>query len=117
LMNLVFIGPLAHAGLALSIGLASLVNAGFLYRGLRRIGAYTPAPGWRSFWLKMLSALAAMGLVLYFGAQVPGDWLQMGTLSRILHLGWLVPAGAGAYFAVLFALGFRLRDFSRRAAS
>jgi putative peptidoglycan lipid II flippase len=117
LMNLVFIGPLAHAGLALSIGLASLVNAGFLYRGLRRIGAYTPAPGWRSFWLKMLSALAAMGLVLYFGAQVPGDWLQMNTLSRILHLGWLVPAGAGAYFAVLFALGFRLRDFSRRAAS
>lgn len=117
LMNLVFIGPLAHAGLALSIGLASLVNAGFLYRGLRRIGAYTPAPGWRSFWLKMLSALVAMGLVLYFGAQVPGDWLQMNTLSRILHLGWLVPAGAGAYFAVLFALGFRLRDFSRRAAS
>lgn len=117
LMNLVFIGPLAHAGLALSIGLASLVNAGFLYRGLRRIGAYTPAPGWRSFWLKMLSALAAMGLVLYFGARLPGDWLQMNTLSRILHLGWLVPAGAGAYFAVLFALGFRLRDFSRRAAS
>jgi putative peptidoglycan lipid II flippase len=117
LMNLVFIGPLAHAGLALSIGLASLVNAGFLYRGLRRIGAYTPAPGWRSFWLKMLSALAAMGLVLYFGARVPGDWLQMNTLSRILHLGWLVPAGAGTYFAVLFALGFRLRDFSRRAAS
>ncbi|MBL8468353.1 murein biosynthesis integral membrane protein MurJ [Methyloversatilis discipulorum] len=117
LMNLVFIGPLAHAGLALSIGLASLVNAGFLYRGLRRIGAYTPAPGWRSFWLKMLSALAAMGVVLYFGARVPGDWLQMATLSRILHLCWLVPAGAGAYFAVLFALGFRLRDFSRRAAS
>jgi putative peptidoglycan lipid II flippase len=117
LMNLVFIGPLAHAGLALSIGLASLVNAGFLYHGLRRIGAYTPAPGWRSFWLKILSALVAMGLVLYFGAQVPGDWLQMNTLSRILHLGWLVPAGAGAYFAVLFALGFRLRDFSRRAAS
>ncbi|WP_019917601.1 murein biosynthesis integral membrane protein MurJ [Methyloversatilis discipulorum] len=117
LMNLVFIGPLAHAGLALSIGLASLVNAGFLYRGLRRIGAYTPAPGWRSFWLKMLSALAAMGVVLYFSARVPGDWLQMATLSRILHLCWLVPAGAGAYFAVLFALGFRLRDFSRRAAS
>ena len=46
-----------------------------------------------------------------------GRWLQMTTLSRILHLGWLVPAGAGAYFAVLFALGFRLRDFSRRAAS
>lgn len=117
LMNLAFIKPFAHAGLALSIGLASLVNAVFLYRGLRRIGAYTPAPGWRTFWIKMLSALTVMGAVLYFGARLPGDWLQMGTLVRILHLCWLVPAGAGAYFAVLFALGFRLRDFSRRAAS
>jgi len=117
LMNLAFIKPFAHAGLALSIGLASLVNAVFLYRGLRRIGAYTPAPGWRTFWIKMLSALSVMGTVLYFGARLPGDWLQMGTLVRILHLCWLVPAGAGAYFAVLFALGFRLRDFSRRAAS
>lgn len=117
LMNLAFIKPFAHAGLALSIGLASLVNAAFLYRGLRSIGAYTPAPGWRTFWIKMLSALTVMGAVLYVGARLPGDWLQMGTLVRILHLCWLVPAGAGAYFAVLFALGFRLRDFSRRAAS
>ncbi len=117
LMNLAFIKPLAHAGLALSIGLASLVNAAMLYRGLRRIGAYTPAPGWTTFWAKMLAALAVMGTVLHFGARVPGEWLQMGTMMRILHLCWLVPAGAGAYFAVLFALGFRLRDFSRRAAS
>lgn len=117
LMNLVFIGPLAHAGLALSIGLASLVNAAFLYRGLRRIGAYTPAPGWRSFWFRLLSALLVMGAVLHFGATLPGDWLTMSTLTRVMHLAWLVPAGAGAYFAVLFALGFRLRDFSRRAAS
>jgi putative peptidoglycan lipid II flippase len=117
LMNLAFIKPLAHTGLALSIGLASLVNAAFLYRGLRRSGAYTPATGWRSFWLRLLSALTVMGGILYFGAQWPGDWLQMRTMERILHLGWLVPAGAASYFAVLHACGFRLRDFSRRARS
>jgi putative peptidoglycan lipid II flippase len=117
LMNLAFIGPLAHAGLALSIGLASLVNAGLLYRGLRRIGAYMPLPGWRVFWFKILGALAVMGLVLYFGARWPGDWLQMDTLTRIGHMSWIVAAGAGSYFATLFALGFRLRDFSRRAIS
>ena len=117
LMNLAFIKPLAHAGLALSIGLASLVNAALLYRGLRRIGAYTPAPGWASFWLKILVALAVMALVLYLGSGFAGDWLQAGTATRILNLGWIVLAGAGAYFGTLFALGFRLRDFARRAAS
>jgi putative peptidoglycan lipid II flippase len=117
LMNLAFIIPLRHAGLALSIGLASLVNAGLLYRGLRRIGAYMPLPGWRVFWFKILGALAVMGLVLYFGARWPGDWLQMDTLTRIGHMSWIVAAGAGSYFATLFALGFRLRDFSRRAIS
>jgi putative peptidoglycan lipid II flippase len=117
LMNLAFVKSLAHVGLALSIGLASLVNAGMLYRGLRRIGAYTPLPGWRVFWLKMLIALAVMGGVLYVGAGKPAEWLDMSTSARMLHLGWLVPLGAGAYFATLFALGFRLHDFSRRAAS
>ncbi|MDP2867874.1 MAG: murein biosynthesis integral membrane protein MurJ [Methyloversatilis sp.] len=117
LMNLAFIKPLAHAGLALSIGLASLVNAALLYRGLRRIGAYLPAPGWTAFWLKILVALAVMGGVLYISADLAGDWLRAGTMTRILNLTWIVLAGAGAYFATLFALGFRLRDFSRRAAS
>ena len=117
LMNLVFVRLFAHAGLALSIGLASLVNAALLYRGLRKRKAYVPAPGWSGFWLRLLIAMAVMGAILYFGARLPGDWLELGTLARVLHLCWLVAAGAGAYFATLFALGFRLRDFSRRAAS
>ena len=29
---------------------------------------------------------------------------------------WLVPLGAGSYFATLWLLGFRLRDFKHRAA-
>lgn len=117
LMNLAFIKPLAHAGLALSIGLAALVNAALLYRGLRRIGAYLPAPGWAAFWAKILFALTVMGGVLYVGADLTGDWLRTGTMTRILNLAWIVLAGAGAYFATLFALGFRFRDFSRRATS
>jgi hypothetical protein len=36
LMNLAFIGPLKHAGLSLSIGLAACLNAGLLYWQLRK---------------------------------------------------------------------------------
>ncbi|MFO6381995.1 lipid II flippase MurJ, partial [Pseudomonas aeruginosa] len=40
LMNLAFIGPLQHAGLALSIGLAACLNAGLLYWQLRKQRLY-----------------------------------------------------------------------------
>ena len=37
LMNLAFVGPLRHAGLALAIGLGACLNAGLLYYQLRSI--------------------------------------------------------------------------------
>src|SRR5882672_2786233 len=49
LMNLAFIVPLKHAGLALAIGLGACLNAALLYRALRAAGAYTPQPGWAIF--------------------------------------------------------------------
>lgn len=44
LMNLAFIGPLKHAGLSLSIGLAACLNAGLLYWQLRKQDIFTPQP-------------------------------------------------------------------------
>ncbi|MDR1662542.1 MAG: murein biosynthesis integral membrane protein MurJ [Azoarcus sp.] len=115
LMNLVFVGPLAHAGLALSIGLAACLNAGLLYAGLRRRGVYIPQPGWGRFALQALTALSAMGAVLWFGAGEPETWLARGGLARVQWLTVIVVGGAASYFAVLFALGLRPRDFRRRA--
>ncbi|MCK2127544.1 murein biosynthesis integral membrane protein MurJ [Thauera aromatica] len=116
LMNLAFIIPLRHAGLALAIGLASCLNAGLLFRGLRRRAIYAPQPGWSVFALKLLAALAVMGAVLWFGSGAEARWVQIGGLERGLRLAAIVTAGALAYFATLFALGFRLRDFRRRGA-
>ncbi|MBS1159941.1 MAG: Virulence factor MVIN-like protein [Proteobacteria bacterium] len=115
-MNLAFIGWLHHAGLALSIGLAACLNATLLYRGLRRQGIFIPQAGWLAFTLKLGMAMATMGGALYFGMGEEADWLHGGTMARIIHLSWLVPLGAIIYFATLWLLGFRLRDFKRRAA-
>jgi putative peptidoglycan lipid II flippase len=38
-------------------------------------------------------------------------------LSKIAHLALVIGGGALAYFATLFALGFRLADFNRREAA
>jgi putative peptidoglycan lipid II flippase len=116
-MNLLFIGWIGHAGLALSIGLAACLNAALLYRGLRRHDIYTPQPGWIGFVLKLIGAMTVMALALWFAMGKESGWLQGGTLDRIIHLSWLVALGMAAYFATLWILGFRLRDFKRRAAT
>lgn len=117
IMNIAFIGWIGHAGLALSIGLAACLNAGMLYRGLRRLDIYHPQPGWMGFLLKLTGALAVMATVLWFAMGTETGWLDASFATRGLRLAWLVPLGCGAYFATLWLLGFRLRDFKRRTAA
>lgn len=56
-MNLAFIGPLKHAGLSLSIGLAACLNAALLYWQLRKQKIFTPQPGWLAFLLRLIIAV------------------------------------------------------------
>jgi putative peptidoglycan lipid II flippase len=115
-MNLAFIVPFKHAGLALSIGLASCLNAGLLYYGLRKRSDYVPSPGWGSFLLKIILALAVLFATLWFGMGKEADWLVASALERVAWLSALVVAGSAAYFAVLWLLGFRLSDFRQRGS-
>ncbi|QID18238.1 murein biosynthesis integral membrane protein MurJ [Nitrogeniibacter mangrovi] len=116
LMNLAFIGPFKHAGLALSIGLAACLNATLLYRGLRRRAIFRPRPGWGLFTLKLAAALVVLGLVMVLTKGSDAGWLDAPGWARGAHLAGVVGAGIASYFAMLYALGFRPRDFSRRAA-
>jgi putative peptidoglycan lipid II flippase len=118
LMNLLFVFGLQlhHAGLALAIGLGACFNSAILYYFLRKRGIYQPEPGWRMFFLKLCVALLALGLALWFGMGSEQRWLTSHGWGRIIHLCWLVLLGVAVYFAVLFALGFRIRDFAKRGA-
>lgn len=114
-MNLIFIGPLQHAGLALSIGLASCLNAGLLYWQLRKQDIFQPLPGWRGFLVRLLTAVIVMSLVLLGMLWWMPAWDDGNMTMRILRLLLVVVAGAGSYFATLALLGFRPRDFARRS--
>ncbi len=118
LMNLLFIFGLElhQAGLALSIGLGACFNSAILFYLLRKRGIYQPEPGWGEFFFKLCIALIALALTLWFGMGSEQHWLTSHGWTRIIHLSWLVVLGVVVYFAVLFALGFRLKDFSRRGA-
>jgi putative peptidoglycan lipid II flippase len=114
-MNLVFIGWLRHAGLALAIGLASCLNAALLYRGLRKADAYRPSADWLAFISKLLLALTIMAAVLWFAAGPDAPWLIMPLHERLWRLGTIVAAGIISYFGTLALLGFRLTDFRRQS--
>jgi putative peptidoglycan lipid II flippase len=114
-MNFVFIFPFKHAGLALAIGLGACLNAALLYRGLRRRGIYRPQPGWPVFTLKVAIAVYVMAAVLWITTGTSAEWLAAAAAQRAARLTGVVAAGAVSYFSALGLLGFRLRDFVRRA--
>jgi len=116
LMNLVFIYPLRHTGLALAIGLGACANAGMLYHQLRRHEVFLPRPGWRGFLLQLGAGLAAMAVVLWFASGSQESWLAASTWARVVRLIWIVLAGAAVYFGTLWAVGMRVSQFVKRVA-
>ena len=113
-MNLIFIWPFKHAGLALAIGLGACLNASLLFRALRRAGIFQPQPGWHAFLLKVALAVSAMALVLWFGMGETTAWLHYHLAEKFVRLALLVTAGAATYFAALWLLGFRMQQYMRR---
>ncbi len=96
-----------HAGLALAISVAALVNAGLLYRGLRHEGIIRPSGGWRALLLRIVIANAVMTVCLV-GIAKPLDWWLLASVPE--RAGWLalqVTAGVAAYFVALLTLGLR----------
>jgi putative peptidoglycan lipid II flippase len=115
LLNWLLVPWLGHAGLALSISLAALVNAGLLLSGLMRAGLYEPAPGWGRYALQVGGATAAMSAGLVWAAHAV-DWLALRAHPGV-RMAWLAAALAGAgavYFGVLALSGLSLRGFVRR---
>jgi len=103
-----------HAGLALAISVAALLNAFLLYRILRRDGVVRHSAGWQKLLLQVLAANAIMWAILDWLNQPTAWWLEVDVLSRIGWLAVCVIGGAATYFLVLLSLGARPVDFAMR---
>jgi putative peptidoglycan lipid II flippase len=113
LMNLAFVGPLQHAGLALATGLGSCLNAALLYYLLRKRKIHIPRPGWLMFLIKLACAVALMAAAIWFAADQPQRWIAAAWPLRVAWLSGVVLLGAAVYFLTLWLMGFRMRDFAR----
>jgi putative peptidoglycan lipid II flippase len=67
--------------------------------------------------LKVATAVTLMAALLYFTMGEASWWLAAGWQKKLPGLAGLVVLGMAAYAACLALLGFRPRDFSRRAAT
>ena len=110
-LNLIFVPLLNQAGLALSIALGSLVNAGWLLMGLRKAGRYQPSPGWGVFGVRVFGATALLGVGLWLAAQHI-DWigLQQQPFVRIGAMVACLLGAAVVYFGALLLSGLNLRQ-------
>lgn len=111
--------PGPHAGLALATALSAYLNAGLLWRGLRREGVVRPGTGWRRFLVQVLVAVAVMLVLLDYFAAPMAAWLEAGLWRRIVWLSLAVGGGVLAYGGALYATGLRpahLRMTSPRAS-
>lgn len=122
-MNIALVVPLhhywqvGHAGLALATAGSAWLNAGLLYRGLRRDVGFTPLAGWWRYNLQLLLGVAAMAGCLTLGLQWFNGWQAWDVWSRALHLLALCGLGGGSYVFVMFMCGLRLRHIKGSAAS
>jgi putative peptidoglycan lipid II flippase len=116
-MNAAFVPWLGIAGLTLSIGVASLMNAGLLFFSLRRLGGFSLQPGWVGFGLRVALGSALMGGLMWAAAR-HWDWIALGMHDglRALYLAGVLGASALVYFAALMLLGINLRQFAKRTA-
>jgi len=117
-LNLLFVLPWylsgvpgAHAGLALATSASAYLNAGLLYRGLRREGIYQPGPALPHFQVGLWSALAVMVALLVLLAPEWGQWSDWAARQRAIALFGLVAVGTGGFLATLWLAGLRPRQF------
>lgn len=120
LFNIIFVVTMlkleikgAHTGLALATVLSSFINAGLLYRGLRKQDVFTPNHGWLKLFLQVGVASVAMLAILWWSMGTADIWYQADTLWRASHLGLMIIAAAVVYFFLLWLGGVRLQQLRR----
>jgi len=110
-----FAGP--HAGLAIATSLSAFLNAGLLYRGLRKEGVISPRAGWPRFIVQVAVACAVMAMLLIYFVPEQSRWLEADFWQTCLWLTAAVVGGAVAYLGVLAATGVRPAEFAHKPSA
>ena len=104
-------GPAPHAALAFCAAISSFVNAGLLFRTLKKLGVYKPGKQWLSILTKIGLSCAAMAAVLTVLTPDAAHWEGWPVVKRGGVLAGLIGVAVASYLTSLWALGIRPRAF------
>ena len=111
LLCVLFIGPLAHAGLALASTVAGYVNCLILLILLVKRNIYQPMPGWWRFVLQLCIANVGMGFYLWAMIRDVPFWLGEAAVVRLGLLLMHVLVALVIYVLGLYLCGVRITQF------
>ncbi len=115
LCNIVLVPIFAHAGLALSVGVGSCINAATLLVILIRRGQYQPIAGWGLWFARIIVATVAMSAAIIFLQQgvdwagMQSEWVKRAGLVLLYIIAALI-----VYFGLLVVMGLRPRHLKPR---
>lgn len=114
-LNVLFVVPMVmlalpgpHMGLALATSVSAFLNAGLLYRRLRRDGVYQPLAGWWRWLARVIVATVVMVAALLLLLPAMEVWHGWGVWQRVLTLVGGVLLGGLVYVTVLWLMGMRV---------
>ncbi len=102
-----------HAALALSTSLGAVLNAWWLFRGLRARGLYVPQARWSNFATHLTLATVLATACVVYARPTDAWWTNAAFVPRAALLAALFALGGAIYLAVLHGFGYRLRDLKR----
>jgi putative peptidoglycan lipid II flippase len=121
-LNLLFVGLMLHwhfqgphAGLALASSLAAYLNAGLLYRGLRKQQHYRPAADWPRLFLSVVFACVVMAAAINWWIPEATVWAGQSAVWRAGSLLTVIVLGVISYGISALIAGVRPGQFVRGA--
>ena len=103
-----------HAGLALAISVAAILNAWLLYRGLRKDGILRHSSGWGRLLVQTFVATIVMAVIVNWLNRPLAWWLDASVLGRAGWMSVVIVAGASLYGGVLLSMGLRISSLGMR---
>lgn len=117
ILNVIFIWPLQHAGIALATSLSAVLNSGLLFYFLRKQKIYFSSIKWGKFFLRLAIVNIVLLIWLWWFAGNVQEWILASIKWRIEHLFVLCITAAFIYFLMLGIVGLRIKDFMYQSQS
>ena len=102
--NLLLVGSLQHAGLALATAIAATVNALSLGVVLVKRGWWIIQTGWPKWLMSLILALAVMIMVIMSQTISLDAWRELSHTAQIVHLAYAIVAAVVAYLTCFILL-------------